>query len=400
MSKVLKWIIGIAVIVLIAGGFWLALRQQPVLADLAEAVTGPMTVTINQEGRTRVREIYTVSSPIAGHLSRTTLDVGDRVEANETIVASIHPLDPPLIDRRAQAELRAAVEAARSAVVLAQAERERAKAALDLAAGDLERAESLSRTSVISQRALEKAVADRTLAEAQLRSAEATIKVREAELESAEARLLQPSDVSKDASSDCCVNLTSPSDGVVLEVLTKSEQAVTAGARIATIGDPSDLEIVVDLLSSDAVRIRPGMKAQITDWGGDSDLPATVRRIDPSGFTKVSALGIEEQRVNAILDFDAPAPALGHGFRVYARLAVWRGEDILQVPISALFRHDGAWSVYRVAEGKAILTGVEIGHMNDDVAEVTKGLKTGDLVIVHPSDEIADGRSVEHRPPS
>ncbi|MGE0232327.1 MAG: efflux RND transporter periplasmic adaptor subunit, partial [Flavobacteriaceae bacterium] len=265
MSKVLKWIIGIAVIVLIAGGFWLALRQQPVLADLAEAVTGPMTVTINQEGRTRVREIYTVSSPIAGHLSRTTLDVGDRVEANETIVASIHPLDPPLIDRRAQAELRAAVEAARSAVVLAQAERERAKAALDLAAGDLERAESLSRTSVISQRALEKAVADRTLAEAQLRSAEATIKVREAELESAEARLLQPSDVSKDASSDCCVNLTSPSDGVVLEVLTKSEQAVTAGARIATIGDPSDLEIVVDLLSSDAVRIRPGMKAQITD---------------------------------------------------------------------------------------------------------------------------------------
>ncbi|MCB1476224.1 MAG: HlyD family efflux transporter periplasmic adaptor subunit [Rhodobiaceae bacterium] len=399
MKGTVRWIVGIAIAALVAGGFWLALRQQPALVDTARIASGPMTVTIDQEGRTRVREIYTVSSPIAGHLSRTTLDVGDAVKANETVVASIHPLDPPLIDRRAQAELRAAVEAARSAVVLAQAERERAKAALDLAAGDLERAESLSRTSVISQRALEKAVADRTLAEAQLRSAEATIKVREAELESAEARLLQPSDVSKDASSDCCVNLTSPSDGVVLEVLTKSEQAVTAGAQIATIGDPRNLEIVVDLLSSDAVQIKPGMNAVITDWGG-VDLPAHVRRIDPSGFTKVSALGIEEQRVNAILDFDEPAPALGHGFRIYARLAVWRGDDILQVPISALFRHEGAWSVYRIVDGKAVLTGIDTGHMNDDVAEVLKGLTAGDVVIVHPSDEIEDGRGVEPRPAS
>lgn len=398
MQRAIRWIVGAVVVIAIAAGFWLALREQPALVDTATLSSGPMTVTIDQEGRTRVREIYTVSSPIAGHLSRTTLDVGDRVKANETVVAFIHPLDPPLIDRRAQAELRAAVEAARSAVVLAQAERERAKAALDLAAGDLERAESLSRTSVISQRALEKAVADRTLAEAQLRSAEATIRVREAELESAEARLLQPTDMSRDARSDCCVNVTSPADGVVLEVLTKSEQAVTAGAQIATIGDPGNLEIVVDLLSSDAVRIAPGMKADITDWGGEGDLPATVRRIDPSGFTKISALGIEEQRVNAILDFDKPAPALGHGFRVYARLAVWRGSDILQVPISALFRHEGMWSVYRIVDGKAVLTSIETGHMNDEVAEVTKGLTAGDVVIVHPSDQIEDGRSVEPRP--
>lgn len=195
----------------------------------------------------------------------------------------------------------------------------------------------------------------------------------------------------------CCVNLVAPVDGTVLSMLVRSEQAVSAGTRIAEIGDTSDLEIVVDLLSADAVRIHPGTRALIKDWGGEEALAATVRRVDPAGFTKVSALGIEEQRVNAVLDLDQPEKGLGHAYRVFAEIAVWECDRCLQVPIGALFRSGARWSVFVVANDRLQRTEVDIGRMNDEVAQVLGGLAAGAAVVLHPGDTLEDGSLVAPR---
>lgn len=391
--------IGLAALAAIVGaGLYVALREQPVSVDAAPVIEGPMIVTIDQEGVTRVRNVYTVSAPIAGHLDRTSLEEGDPVEANRTVVASIHPMDPPLIDRRTEAELLAAIEAARSGVAQAELEHQRALSALEPAEADLERAVRLFGSNIVSERDLQRATTEVALKEAQVKSTEARIRQRQAELNSAKARLMRPGDEILDIEGrECCVEVTAPIDGIVLSVRVKSEQAVAAGTPLAEVGDPRDLEIAVDLLSEDAVRIRPGLKATITDWGGEENLDATVRRVDPSAFTKVSALGIEEQRVNAVLDLDRPEPLLGHGYRVFARLAIWRSEKALQAPIAALFRTSGNWAVFRIVDDRAELVPVEIGHLNDESAEVTAGLSRGDRVVLHPSDTLDDGGLVAPR---
>ncbi len=391
--------IGLAALAAIVGaGLYVALREQPVSVDAAPVIEGPMIVTIDQEGVTRVRNVYTVSAPISGHLDRTSLEEGDPVEANRTVVASIHPMDPPLIDRRTEAELLAAIEAARSGVAQAELEHQRALSALEPAEADLERAVRLFGSNIVSERDLQRATTEVALQEAQVKSTEARIRQRQAELNSAKARLMRPGDEILDIKGrECCVEVTAPIDGIVLSVRVKSEQAVAAGTPLAEVGDPRDLEIAVDLLSEDAVRIRPGLKATITDWGGEENLDATVRRVDPSAFTKVSALGIEEQRVNAVLDLDRPEPLLGHGYRVFARLAIWRSEKALQAPIAALFRTSGNWAVFRIVDDRAELVPVEIGHLNDESAEVTAGLSRGDRVVLHPSDTLDDGGLVAPR---
>ncbi len=392
MKNLTKWLGLAALAAIVAAGIYIALREQPALVDTAPVKSGPMTVTIDQEGTTRVRNVYTVSAPIAGHVDRTSLEEGDPVEANKTIVASIHPLDPPLIDRRTEAELLAAIEAARSGVAQAELEHQRALAALELARADLERATRLFGSNIVSERDMQRAATEVALKEAQVKTTEARIRQRQAELTSARARLMRPGDEVLDiAGRQCCVEVTAPIDGIVLSVKVKSEQAVTAGTPLAEVGNPEDLEIAVDLLSEDAVRIRPGLKAEITNWGGERNLSATVRRVDPSAFTKISALGIEEQRVNAVLDLDEFEPLLGHGYRVFARLAIWKSDDVLQVPIAALFRTDGNWAVYRADNDRASLTTIEIGHLNDETAEVISGLSSGDQVILHPSDLLEDG---------
>lgn len=397
----MKWIkrLGLLIVVLgIAAAFYYAMKERPALVDVALAESGPMAVTIDAEGITRVRDVYVVSSPITGHLSRVTLEEGAPVASHTTIVASIHPLDPPFIDTRTRSELLAAVEAAKSAIALAEVELQRAQTALKLAESAYDRADRLAKTNVVSVSALEKALSDVELQTAQVASAEATIRLRQAELESAKARLVQPSDVNvSPEGSDCCIDLTAPVDGIVLKVIARSEQAVSQGTPIAEIGNPADLEITVDLLSRDATRIQPGDRAVITEWGGEADLEATVRRIDPAGFTKISALGIEEQRVNAILDFTSAPGSLGHGYRVLAKLVIWSADDVLQVPISALFRSGGTWSVFAVREGVAELTAVSIGQMNASHAQLLEGLEEGDTVILYPNDLIEDGSLVEER---
>lgn len=395
-----KWIkrfIGLAAIGAMVAGFAYALREKPQLVDVGAVARGAMRVTVSQEGVTRVREVYAVSSPIAGHLARTVLDEGDAVKADVTVVAAIHPLDPPLIDSRSQAELVAARDAAQAAVSMAEIDLKRLQSDLQFARDNLKRAQALAKTNFLAQSTLQKARTDVEVLEAQIGSAGAAIELRKAELASAEARLIPPNDPNRRDESNCCVYLTAPVDGVILSVFAKSEQPVGVGTKIAEIGDPQDLEVTVDLLSSDAVRVAPGSKAEIFDWGGDKALSATVRRIDPAGFTKVSALGIEEQRVNLVLDLKDKDPRLGHGFRVYARLTLWQSEDTLQVPISALFRDGRQWSLFTIRDGRARQVPVEIGHMNDEVAELIGGLGEGDRVILHPSDMISDGTLVEQR---
>ena len=379
-------------------GFYLAMREKPVLVDTAAVKRGAMQVTIREEGITQVKDVYTVSAPIAGHLDRTTLEEGAEVIAHETVIARIHPPEPPFLDERTLAELTAAAEAARSAVALAEVEHARAEKSLDLARSEYNRASQLAKTNVVSERALEQAFNDLQLQEAQVASTEAVISLRKAELASALARLRQPRDINAAASgADCCIELTSPVDGVILKVLARSEQAVAQGAPIIEIGDPRKLEIVVDLQSSDAPRVQPGSRAIISDWGGDTNLSATVRRIDPAAFTQVSSLGIEEQRVNVILDLDTVRPELGHGYRVLASLVVWSADDVLQIPIGALFRSGGEWAAFAVSDGRAELRKIEVGRINDEFAQITGGLDEGDTVILYPNDVLQDGSLVEPR---
>jgi HlyD family secretion protein len=384
---------------MIGAGLYFAFRERPVAVDMASVVAGPMKVSIQEEGVARVRDIYTVSSPIAGHLDRTTLEIGDSVSANETVIASIHPLDPPFIDERQRAEMLAAVEAANSGVALARVEHSRATLALELARSEYDRASRLAKTGIIPDSQLERTYNEMKLKEAEVASTEAAIRLREAELASANARLRQPSDINTQAArgEGCCVHVFAPIDGVVLKVMAESEQAVSPGAPIAEIGEPGNIEIAVDLLSKDAPRIEIGGTAMLTEWGGDEALKATVRRIDPAAFTKVSALGIEEQRVNVILDPERVPQGLGHGFEVLAELEVWASEDAIQVPIGALFRSDGSWAVFTVENEVAHLRKIEIGKMNNSTAQVLAGLSENDVVVLYPSDQIEDGSLISER---
>ena len=348
---------------------------------------------------TRVTDVYAVSSPIAGYLARTTLDEGENVTANSTVIASIRPLDPPFLHLRAREELQAAAAAARSAVALAEVQRRRAQTALDLAQSSYDRAVKLAKSKTISISQLERRYNELELMKVQVASAEATIEVRKAELESAVARLRRPTEMPvAGGKDDCCINLEAPIDGVVLEIFVRSEQAVLPGTKIAEIGDPSNLEIVVDLLSSDAAKIHQGAPVLLTDWGGESDLAGTVRKVEPAAFTKVSALGIEEQRVNVVIDPATVPDNLGHGFRVLARLAIWQRDDVIRVPIAALFRTGGRWSVFVVDNGRARLRAIDVGQMNAANAQVLGGVELGDRVILYPSDALQDGSLVEVRP--
>ncbi len=383
--------------VAIVAAFAYALGEKPVMVDMAEITAAPMKVTVREEARTRVRDVYTVSAPIAGNLDRVVIEEGMQVTAGKTVVAAIRPLDPPLIDERSRAELTAARNAAEAGVAIARVDLRRAQTGLDQARSDLKRAQKLATTSIIANSTLQKATTAVQDGEAQVQAALATIALRQAELATAEARLTQPEDRAKNDPSACCVDITAPVDGVALNIFAKSEQPVQAGMKIAEIGDPSKLEVVVGLLSSDAVKVKPGSGAEIVNWGGEP-LKATVRRVDPAAYTKVSALGIEEQRVNAILDLEESDPRLGHEFRVYADIAVWETDNALQVPIAALFRVANDWTVFAVRDGKAMEATVEIGHMNNLTAEVTGGLKAGDKVILYPSDTLVNGSLVEERP--
>ncbi|MCC2110981.1 MAG: HlyD family efflux transporter periplasmic adaptor subunit [Hyphomicrobiales bacterium] len=372
---------------------------KPVFVDIAEIGRETLEVTVEDEGVTRIRDVYTVSAPVPGKVLRSPREIGDTVIADETLVAVIEPTDPTFLDARSQRVAEAAVSAAEAAVNLAAAQVREANSQLDFAKSDLERAERLADRKTISERSLEKARLDVATAEANLARAIATEEVRKRELESARAQLIQPGETST-TSASCCVQVRAPVNGRVLTIMNESEQVVQAGTPLIEIGDPADLEIVVDLLSRDAVRVAVDAPARIDGWGGGLELKGIVTRIDPAAFTKVSALGIEEQRVKTVLKITSPHAewkTLGHGFRVVARIVVARAENTLAVPLAALFRQGEDWAVFRVIAGRAVLTPVEIGERNLHIAEVKSGLAEGDRVILHPSDSIGEDVEVALR---
>lgn len=384
----------------IAAGFYYATMERPALVDIAVVRTAPMAVSIEAEGTARIRDVFTISATVAGHLDRSSLEVGDRVRANQTVVASIHPVDPPFLDQRTRSERDASISAARAGLALARVELTRAQSALNLAQSEYARSEQLAKTRLVSDRELERAFNNVQLRKAEVASAQAMIRLRTAELARSRASLVQPTDsASPPDDTACCVSITAPVDGIVLKIITRSEQVIPSGAPIAQIGDPRALEVAIDLLSRDAVRVEIGSRVRLTDWGGDSDLMGTVRRIDPAAFTKVSALGIEEQRVFVIVDLDRVAESLGHGYRVVARLTVWESARALQVPIGALFRDKGSWSVFVVNQGRLRMTKIEIGQMNQSDAEVLSGLVDGDQVVLYPNDQLRHESLVQSRNP-
>ncbi len=391
-----------ALVLVIVGGLVFALRPLPIPVDTAAVESGPMEVTVDEEGVTRIREVYMVSAPVAGKVLRSPREVGDKVIAGKTMVAIIQPGDPSFLDARTRRELRAAVAAATAAVSLADAQVLRAKSELVFAEAELNRAVQLRETQTISAQALEKARLDVETGKAAVASEQATLEFRRRELESAEARLMGPESVQAhpDDADDCCVRVTAPVDGRVLKIIHESEQRVGAGQPLLELGDPRDLEIVAELLSTDAVKIEEGAEAYIVNWGGGETLNARVTRVEPAGFEKVSALGIEEQRVNTILELtDSPAKwaQLGHDYRVFVRIVTWSSAEALQVPISALFRQGADWAVFVSNDNQAVLRVVQIGHRNTLVAEVVGGLEASERVVLHPSDRIADGVEVTER---
>jgi HlyD family secretion protein len=386
----------ILISVAVVGGLLaVALWPRSVAVETAPVTRGPLAVTIDEEGVTRVRDRFVVSSPVGGRVLRIELEPGDPVKRGQ-IVARVRAEAPPLLDVRTRAEAQAAIESARAALGRARAEEQRARAALAQLQRELTRIRELAKSQVVSPQELETRESEEKVAEESVNAAVFAVQAAISELQRAQARLAAPAS----DQSGRVISVPAPVDGVVLKRLRESESVLPPGDPLIEIGDPHRIEIVADLLSTDAVRVKPGARAIVEQWGGDKPLDARVRRIEPSGFTKISALGVEEQRVNVVLDFvDAAAAsaALGDAYRVEVRVVTWESASVVKVPTGALFRESGKWAVYTVENGRARRVGVELGHQTGQEAEVTAGLAEGARVIVHPDDTLADNARVIER---
>lgn len=387
----------------LAGAFW----PRAILVDMASVHVGPMIVTINEEGRTQVREPYVVSAPVAGELQRVTVLPGEKVVKRETVVAQMRPVNPSALDVRTREQAFAAVTAAEAALRVAHADLNAATANSDFSESELERANQLVERQIFSKVAQERAQQRARVAEANVETVMAAIAMREAEVLNARAQLIGFDDngladaLMPDHGQSRSIPLHAPIDGTILKIIQKSETTLPAGAPILEIGDiEGDLEVVAELLSSDAVQVQAGNRVLITNWGGTSDLKGTVSRIDPYGFTKYSALGVEEQRVETTIQFADPEKDLGnlgHGFRVEVRIVVWETKEAMIVPSSALFRQNRDWAVFAVSEGRAVLRRVSVGQNNGVDAQLLDGLAPGDQVILFPSANLVGGQRVARR---
>jgi HlyD family secretion protein len=381
--------------IVIGGGILAAaLWPEPIEVSIVPVERGPMAVTLDEDGETRVRERFVVSAPVAGRLQRVQLEPGDAVRAHDSVVARIASAPAALLDPRTEGELTAALAAARAAAGIAQADRMRASTALSRARSARQRSRELATAGAIAVDTLDQAETDLMAAEEALRAADFAVARADQEVRIARARLQQP------AAAGATVTVAAPVSGVVLRVLRKSESVVPVGEPLLEIGDPAALEVVVDVLSSDAVRIRPGAAVLFEQWGGHDPLHGRVRRVEPSGFMKVSALGVEEQRVNVVVDFVDPAAAhvLGDGYSVGVRIVTWQTDDTVRVPSGAVFRRGEGWGVFVVEDGRARMETLRIGERNATDVQIVEGLAVGQLVLLHPPDTITDGTRVTSRP--
>ncbi len=388
--------VGAAVVLGLA---YTSLRTDPVPVDLATITRGPMQVTIDADGKTRIRDVFEVAAPFSGTAMRSPVSVGDRVIAGETVVAVVEPIASGLLDSRSRLQAQAAVHEAEAALNVAQTELLKAQDDAAYARNQHERTKTLVDRAVASFTQLETTTLQLNAADAGVAAARARVSMAEGTLERVRAALIEPNGTA-DVPQDCCVTLLAPTDGVVLSVVTISERPVAAGALLASIGEPTDLELTVDLLSSDAVRLASNATAIVERWGGEVPLEAKLERIEPVARTKVSALGIEEQRVDAVFALTSPVearPGLGDGFAVFVRIIEWQSDDVLRLPVSAMFKDGDSWAVYVVEDGTAQLRTINIGQRNGQLTEVLGGLEEGDTVIMHPSDKVLPGATVIDR---
>jgi HlyD family secretion protein len=387
-------VVGAALLAAI-GAAVLALRPRPVPVDIAQARASMLVVAIEEPGVTRVKDRYTVSAPVTGHVSRVSLEAGDAVRDGDSL-AEIAPALSPLLDERTRAEAEARLGAAVSALGQARSLIARARVARELADQELTRAKTLAGTGSLPKQALEQAEFSARMRAEEETSAEFASKVAAEEVRLSRVSLGRDGQRS---AADRHLDVLAPVSGRVLRVHQKSAGVVQAGTPIVEIGDPRALEIVVDVLTTDAVHVKPGTAVVVQGWGGDAPLSGKVSRIEPSAFTRPSALGVDEQRVNVIVALtEAPErwSALGDGYRVEARLVLWRG-TVLCVPQGAVFRYGDGWAVYEVRGGTAALTAVRIGHRGDTEVEIVSGLSPGATVAVHPGDRVKQGVRVEAR---
>ena len=387
-------IAGVVLIAALVFGF----LPRAIVVDVQHASRAPLSVTVEEEGQTRVIDRYVVSAPVAGFARRISLDVGDPVEVGEVLL-ELEPLRSDVLDPRSRAEAEARVASAQSALLEAEQQITAARADEELSRLDLERKEKLREIQYVSEGELDRAVASARSAKAKMRSAVFGMDVAKHELEAAQTAL-EYSAATNGSESPERVAVTAPVSGRVLRLIRESEGVVTSGQALLEIGNPKALEVEVDVLSADAVRITTGTPVLFYRWGGTTPLEGVVRVVEPTGFRKISALGVEEQRVWVISDITSPPDEwerLGDGYRVETSFVLWHDDDVLQVPASALFRDSGDWSVYRIIDGRARLTRVRPGRRNGLSAEVTDGLSAGDAVIIHPGDDVADGVRVRPR---
>jgi len=381
-----------------AGAVVAGLRPQPLAVELAPVTIAPLTVSVLEEGKTRIRHRYVVAAPVAGHLGRIPLRAGDQMKAGQTVLASIQSNPAGFLDPRAQAEADARVHMAQAVHQQREAQLERARAAVEIAEKEKVRTARLQKDGAVSLREIDQAANLVDVLSREVHAAEFALDVARFEIVQAEAAARQAGTQAGDSAP--AITLLAPITGYVLNVFEESERPVTAGQPLLEVGDPADLEAEIEMLSSDAVAVRPGAEVTIEHWGGEKPLRGRVTVVEPGGFTKISALGVEEQRVKVRVDFTEPIPPdrpLGDRYRVEARIIIWHGDRVLQVPAGALFRRGNDWMAFVFDGGRTRLTTVTIGRHNGVAAEVISGLSDGDTVILHPPDAVADGKPVRPR---
>lgn len=432
LRRVILFLLAAAVV----GALVYGLMPVPVEVDIADVVRGDIRDTVDQDGKTRIRERYIVSAPLTGRLLRIDFDPGDPITAGETLLAVIEPRDPELLDARSILQAEAAVRAAEAKLKRMTPLLEEAIAQQTLAESELRRAREARQRNpqAISESEVEARLSEYQARAAMVRSAQYAEDIAQFELDQARAALLRsrprdgasdngngnavsgvgndaqpptgvppvtnPHNASPATATNGDLRILAPISGRVLRVFQESSAVVTPGENLLELGDPADLEVEVDVLSRDAVRIKPGAAVLLEHWGGDRPLHGRVRLVEPSAFTKISTLGVEEQRVNVIVDLVDPPEertALGDGFRVEARIVAAEATDVVKAPTSALFRADDHWAVFAVTDGVAHQQVVEVGLQNGLEAEIEEGLAPGDAVIVHPGDNVTEGVEVAQR---
>ena len=397
MKLSLKSLIWILILVALGIAGVLAFLPQPIEVETATVRQGTLVVTVEEDGKTRIREKYVVSAPVAGRLTRIELNEGDEVIGDESLIAVIQPAPPAMLDARAKAQADARVLGAQAAMQRAEVNLETSQVNHDLSKIRLDRSKRLLESNSISTDEYDEDKADFLASQHAIESAKFGVDIARFELEMAEAAAAQL----EPESAAVPFEIKAPIAGKVLRVFQESASVVAVGTPLLELGDPQNLEMEIDVLSTDAVRIGSGARVEVLHWGGDHILQGSVRIVEPAAFTKVSSLGVEEQRVNVIADFDeslGQLAALGDGFRIEARITVAVLPDVLMIPNSALFRHRRQWHVFVVENDQASLRAVETGQQNQSHTAITAGLNAGDVVVVYPGDELSTGATVRPLP--